>query len=77
MGLYFDFAVFGLIDDEWGFIKQIITQINKHIEKDRFNHYRPANELVKLGVNEGFLSSKTLDNFERVFQEVNILFENK
>jgi predicted ATP-dependent endonuclease of OLD family len=35
-------------------IKQIITQINKHIEKDRFNHYRPANELVKLGVNEGF-----------------------
>lgn len=58
-------------------IKQIITQINKHIEKDRFNHYRPANELVKLGVNEGFLSSKTLDNFERVFQEVNILFENK
>jgi predicted ATP-dependent endonuclease of OLD family len=58
-------------------IKQIITQINKHIKKDRFNHYRPANELVKLGVNEGFLSSKTLDNFERVFQEVNILFENK
>lgn len=56
-------------------IKQIIIQINKHIGKDRFNHYRPANELVKLGVNKDFFSPETLDNFENVFKEMNTLFE--
>ncbi len=56
-------------------IKQIIIQINKAIGKDRFNHYRPANELVKIGVNKDYFSSETLDNFERVFIEVNNLFD--
>ena len=56
-------------------IKQIIIQINKHIKKDRFNHYRPANELVKLGVTKDYFSTETLDNFERVFKEINTLFE--
>lgn len=56
-------------------IKQIIIQINKHIRKDRFNHYRPANELVKLGVNKDFFHSETLDNFEKVFKEINTLYE--
>lgn len=56
-------------------IKQIIIQLNKHIGKDRFNHYRPANELVKLGVSKDYFSSKTLDNFEKVFKEINILFD--
>lgn len=55
-------------------IKQIIIQINKHIGKDRFNHYRPANELVKLGVSKDYFKSETLDNFEKVFQEINNLF---
>lgn len=56
-------------------IKQIIIQINKHLGKDRFNHYRPANELVKLGVDKGFFSTETLDNFEKVFKEINTLFK--
>jgi predicted ATP-dependent endonuclease of OLD family len=56
-------------------IKQIIIQINKHIGKDRFNHYRPANELVKLGVSKDYFSPETLDNFEKVFKEINTLFE--
>lgn len=56
-------------------IKPIIIQINKHIGKDRFNHYRPANELVKLGVNKDYFSTETLDNFEKVFKEINTLFE--
>ena len=56
-------------------IKQIIIQINKHIGKDRFNHYRPANELVKLGVNKDYFSPETLNNFENVFKEINSLFE--
>lgn len=56
-------------------IKQIIIQINKHIGQDRFNHYRPANELVKLGINKDYFMSETLDNFENVFKEINKLFE--
>jgi len=56
-------------------IKQIIIQINKHISKDRFNHYRPANELVKLAVDKSFFSKDTLDNFEKVFTEINKLFK--
>lgn len=56
-------------------IPTIIQQINKQIGKDRFNHYRPANELVKLGVNKDYFSSQTLDNFEKVFTEMNKQFE--
>lgn len=55
-------------------IEQIIVQINKQINKDRFNHYRPANELVKLGAGKDFFSPKTLDNFENVFKDINNLF---
>jgi len=55
-------------------IKQIIIQINKHLNKERFNHYKPANQLVKLGVSADYFSTETLDNFERVFKEINSLF---
>lgn len=53
----------------------IIKQINKKINKDRFNHYRPANELLKLGVDKSFFSNDTLDRFEKVIEEVNKLFD--
>ena len=53
----------------------IIKQINKKINKDRFNHYRPANELLKLGVDKSFFSKETLDSFEKVIEEVNKLFD--
>ena len=56
-------------------IQQIIIQINKHLGKDRFNHYRPAKELVKHDVSQSFFSIETLDNFEKVFEEINSLFE--
>ncbi len=56
-------------------IPTIIQQINKQIGKDRFNHYRPANELVKIGVNKDYFSAQTLDNFEKVFTEMNKQFE--
>lgn len=42
---------------------------------ERFNHYRPANELAKQGISKDDLSPETLDNFEKVFKEVNKLFE--
>jgi predicted ATP-dependent endonuclease of OLD family len=55
-------------------IKQVIIQINKYINKDRFNHYLPANELVKRGIKKDDLSPETLDNFEKVFAKINKLF---
>ena len=55
-------------------IKQVIIQINKHLGVDRFNHYRPANELAKKGADKSHFSKETLDNFEKAFKEINKLF---
>ncbi|MDR1285875.1 MAG: AAA family ATPase [Campylobacteraceae bacterium] len=57
-------------------IKQIIIQINKKLGIDRFNHYRPANELAKKGLKKEDLSLETLNNFEKIFKTINKLFEN-
>jgi predicted ATP-dependent endonuclease of OLD family len=56
-------------------IHQIIIQINKHLGVERFNHYRPANELVKVSNDKTNFTPQTLDNFEKVFIEMNGLFE--
>ncbi len=56
-------------------IKQIIIQINNYLNINRFNHFRPANQLVKSGNDKSFFDKKTLDNFENLFQDVNNLFE--
>lgn len=56
-------------------INQIIIQINQHLGVPRFNHYRPANELVKQAVDELFFEAETLERFEKVFEEINKLFE--
>lgn len=56
-------------------INQIIIQINQHLGVPRFNHYRPANELVKQAVDESFFEAETLERFEKVFEEINKLFE--
>ena len=56
-------------------IERIIVQINKQIGKDRFNHFRPANEIAKIGADKSYFKSDTLDNFEKVFKEINSLFE--
>jgi predicted ATP-dependent endonuclease of OLD family len=52
-----------------------VKQINYKIGKDRFNHYRPANELLKIGTKAEFFSQKTLNNFEKVISEINKLFD--
>lgn len=52
----------------------VLKQINKVIGKDRFNHYRPANKLNQLGVDKKYFSAKTLENFEKMFVEINKLF---
>lgn len=56
-------------------IRQIIIQINKQLGIDRFNHFRPANELIRIGVDNASFSDESLDNFEKVFIEINELFE--
>lgn len=53
----------------------VLKQINKVIGKDRFNHYRPANKLNQLGVDKKYFSAKTLENFEKMFVEINKLFQ--
>ncbi len=55
-------------------INQTILQINKHIGKDRFNHFRPANELVKLAADKNFFKQETLNRFENMFKEINKLY---
>lgn len=54
--------------------QSIIPQINKIINKDRFNHYRPAYILTQLGVSKDYFNATTLDNFENIFKEINKLF---
>jgi predicted ATP-dependent endonuclease of OLD family len=52
----------------------ILGRINKHLDIPRFNHYRPANALNKMGVDASFFSEATLTRFETMFQHVNALF---
>jgi len=56
-------------------IQQVIIQINKYLNIDRFNHYRVANEMLKFGVTKDSFSSETLKNFEKMFTEINKLFD--
>ncbi len=53
--------------------KRIMKQIEKKLGK-RFNHYRPANSLAKLGVDGKCFSNETLKRFEKMFKEINKLF---
>lgn len=54
-------------------IKQIILQINKNLRIQRFNHYRPANELAKSSPTKDDFSSSTLKRFGELFSTVNKL----
>ena len=56
-------------------IKPILIQLGEFLKlTDGFNHYRPANKLAAKGVEANFFDKTTLDNFEKVFVEVNKLF---
>jgi len=56
-------------------IEKIIIQINKKIECKSFNHYRPANVLTKKGVDIAFFKKESIDNFEKMFEEINRIFK--
>lgn len=49
----------------------IVRQINEYLSLSRYNHYRVANALSK-SVSEGAsLSTATLQNFEKIFKQIN------
>ncbi len=54
--------------------KPILMQINKIIKKDRFNHYLPANEFLKIIDKKSCLSEDTFNKFSLMFSELNKLF---
>jgi hypothetical protein len=56
-------------------IKPIISQINKHLNVSRFNHYRPANQLSKNGLSVKDFKKTSLDNFEKLIADLNKLFD--
>ena len=51
--------------------KAIIPQINKLINKSRFNHYRPSRYLTSLCVDKEYFSDETLSRFENLFKDIN------
>jgi predicted ATP-dependent endonuclease of OLD family len=53
---------------------RIVVQINKALGIQRFNHYRPANELARSGADATSFSSDTLARFEAMFTALNKLF---
>ena len=53
--------------------ERILPQINQIIGKERFNHYRPARQLLSASP-QVQLSATTLDRFERIFKAVNARF---
>lgn len=55
-------------------IESILLQINSHLKIERFNHYRPANLLVKKGLSAKDFDKQTIANFAKVFTEINKLF---
>ncbi|MBM2816764.1 MAG: Uncharacterized protein HW421_3526 [Ignavibacteria bacterium] len=62
------------IDELDNNIKSIILQLNKHLNIDRFNHYRIARYLASLGVDMNYFIEDTLNRFENIFIKVNQLF---
>lgn len=63
-------------------IPSILIQLEKYLKeegklenKNRFNHYRPANQLAKLGPDANYFEKETLDRFEQCIQTVNALFD--
>lgn len=67
---YKDYSLSDL-DDK---LPNILSQINKQIGKKHFNHFRPANALAQMSVDDKYFSKNTLDRFEKLFNSLNKLF---
>ena len=56
--------------------KTILDSINKIIEKDRFNHYRPAKLLASKVLKINDFEQNTINRFETIFKTINNIFKN-
>ena len=52
----------------------ILLQIKAMLGGKQFNHYKPSQKLLSMGLEADYFSDKTLDRFEGMFIEVNKLF---
>ena len=53
--------------------KPILRQINQLLKIERFNHYQPANEFLKIVDKASVISEETAKRFEKMFTEINNL----
>lgn len=56
--------------------KTILDSINKTINKEKFNHYRPAKLLVSKGLKINDFEQNTINRFETIFKTINNIFKN-
>ena len=52
----------------------ILLQLKAVLGGKKFNHYKPSNSLLSIGLNISDFSKETIDRFENMFKEVNKLF---
>ncbi|GAE94805.1 hypothetical protein JCM21714_3995 [Gracilibacillus boraciitolerans JCM 21714] len=53
---------------------KILTQIGQISGKNRFNHYLPAKEFLKINLTKKSLTENTINRFEDLFKTINNLF---
>ena len=51
--------------------KPILKQIDRLMGQKRFNHYKPANEFLKISNKYEFLSKNSINIFEKIFSTIN------
>jgi len=56
---------------------KILERINQTQGIGRFNHYRPAIAMSKMGIGKEFFSEVTLTRFETLFENINTLFKDQ
>ncbi len=54
--------------------KPILQQIKNLANAQRYNHFSPANHLLRMKRDDTAFSNETLDRFEKLFKEINKLF---
>lgn len=65
----------GLVASDLDSKKQTtILKLNHFLKQKRFNHFKPSNALLSLGLEAKDFTDETLDRFEAMFKEINKLF---
>lgn len=65
----------GIKESELNENKQtILTQLKAFLGGKGFNHYKPSQQLLSMGLDSKFFSKETLERFESMFKEINKLY---